>query len=106
MAERAPLWSDQDLELIRQHLDDLPLLYTLFPLRSKAAVRNKRDYYRVARELQPAVKAPGDYVEHLSVYLVDDWECLVIWLKWNGYTHHRELSRDRIGWVTLLCTAK
>lgn len=55
---------------------------------------------------EPAVKPPGDYAEVLSDYLVDEFECMAIWLRWNGYASYKEVSRDTRGWVTVTCTAK
>lgn len=85
-------------------------LTELLPGRTPQAIGNMRLRHcpqpLASVRAQPAVREPGDYVETLSAYLVDEWECLEIWLRWNGYSHHKELGRDRLGWVTLLCTAK
>jgi hypothetical protein len=109
-------WLPEDLALARKAMGEgygPAALQELFPGRSPQALRNV--YQRINRELygrtgqkeaERAVKAPGDYVETLACYLVEDEECMRIWLDWNGYSKCRKLSRDRRGWVTLLCTAK
>lgn len=84
-------------------------LTELLPGRTAQAIGNVRarqSHYQDSGLPDFPVKDPGDYVETLSSYLVDEFECLEIWLKWNGYATCRELTRDERGWVTLLCTAK
>jgi hypothetical protein len=115
MTRRGPEWTDEEIALVRQHRDEpVAIIAALLPHRSVSAIKNVK--YRVLDILdhgkteQPPVKAAGDYIETLSAYFVDDWECLSIWLKWNGYHAYRELSRDMgvgaLGIATLLCTAK
>lgn len=84
-------------------------LAALLPGRSGRGVGNIRrtlGQHAVKQVDEPAVKEPGDYVETLACYLVDEFDCLEIWMRWNGYSSYRELSRTHAGWVTLLCTAK
>lgn len=107
---RGVIWSLDETEFVLAHpeLSDKELS-ALMRGRSWQAIHNLR--CRQAKSYgpeseQPAVKAPGDYVEHLASYLVDDFECMEIWTRWNGYSSFRELSRDDRGWVTVLCQAK
>lgn len=103
---RGDVWTEAELAVIRAHSrDDFTRLYELLPERSPSSIRNKH-YHLHNSKTAPLVRHPGDYVEILSSYLVDEWECLEIWLRWNGYATCKEMSRDRHGWVTLLCTAK
>lgn len=84
-------------------------LAQLLPARTGQAVGQMRRYLgqtAVSQAEMPPLKKPGDYVEILADYLVDEFDCMEIWLRWNGYSSYRELHRTRAGWVTLLCTAK
>jgi hypothetical protein len=103
-------WSEAELDLIRANLSLSPIeLAKLFPNRTLAACSQARfrlDGRKPPKPVEYAVHEPGDHVEHLADLLVDDWECLAIWLKWNGYASSREASRSLNGWVTLICTAK
>ena len=103
-------WTEEELQLIRENPGmSSANLAALMPNRSGRGVGNiRRTLGQSApkQEDKPAVKAPGDYVETLSAYLVDEFDCMEIWLRWNGYSSYRELSRDHAGWVTILCTAK
>lgn len=104
-------WSAAELEVIGAHPDLTSLaLAGLLPGRTPQAVGNIRSRHfghrGNARCAVPPARAPGDYVETVAGYLADDWECLAIWCKWNGYDGCRELSRDERGWATLLCTTK
>lgn len=114
MAKRQP-WTDEEIGVVRGHRDERAEdIVKLLPGRSVSAVKNVK--YRVldildhGRTEKPRVKPAGDYVETMSAYFADHWDCLAIWLKWNGYSHHRELSRDMtvgaLGIVTILCTSK
>lgn len=108
------LWEPWELELLRasRYARTRDLMERL-PGRTMPAIREaRRRIWEVAGEHrgdEPLVRAPGDYLETLSAYLLDDWECTRIWMKWNGYAGYRELTRDMssvFGWVTVLCTAK
>lgn len=104
-------WSEEELATLREHPElSASKMSALLPGRTSQAIGNMRmrrfPTDLVREHAQPPVKAPGDYVETLSAYLTDEFECLHIWLKWNGYATCRELQRTRLGWVTLLCTAK
>jgi hypothetical protein len=106
-------WSGDELDFIRDTMDR-PVSEVASALgRSEASVEQARTRSRHGREeavaAVPLVKSPGEYIETLSAYLVDDWECMEIWMRWNGYAAYRELSRDPggvFGHVTVLCTAK
>ena len=52
------------------------------------------------------VKDPGEYIEHLSRYLVEDFECMEIWARWHGYATWVTLGIDERGFVHVRCTAK
>lgn len=110
---RAVPWSDEELAIVaanpaRTAVSLMPEL----PGRSAQAIGNMRRSLGVRSApiaVEPPVKPAGDYVETLSAYLVEDFECMQIWLKWNGYASYRELNRDMkgvFGYVTVLCTAK
>lgn len=102
----ADAWTPEEMEVLRAnpHLTAKQLA-ELLPGRNAASVGNKRWQQKEARE-KPPVKNPGDYIETLSSYLVDEFDCMEVWAKWHGYAAWRELSRDSFGWVTLCCTAK
>lgn len=100
-------WTQDELATVRAYLDELPedIREKYMPCRSVSAIRNK--WYALKRdEVRPAVKAPGDYTEVLAAFFVDEFDCMKIWLRWNGYSAYRVLSTDALGWSTLLCTAK
>ena len=107
-------WTDAELEILFAHPGlTARELCKFLPGRSPQAVGNmraRRMGHRGGRgavlAVTPVSKAAGEYRETLSSYLVDDFECMEIWLKWNGYASHKELSRDERGWVSLLCIAK
>ena len=106
-------WTEAELDTVASHPELTGYaLAALLPGRSPYSVGNirKRSRYPDAPHgtpvPEPAVKAPGDYLETLADLLADDFELLGIWVKWNGYASVRELSRDALGWVTLICTAK
>lgn len=107
-------WSEFELNFIRDHKemtpavlsDELELLGYHRTLNACAQARFRLDGRKPPKPVEYAVHEPGDHVEHLADLLVDDWECLAIWLKWNGYASSREASRSLNGWVTLICTAK
>ena len=112
MPRRGPDWSQAEQEIIEAHKGEpLEDLMRMLPGRSESAVRNAQ-YRRpgVKRTEKYEVKAPGEYLETLSAYFVDEPGCLEIWLRWNGYITGRELNRDMkvsaLGIVTLLCEAK
>ena len=110
--KRGAPWMDAEIEILRAHSDlSSADLVAYLPQRTAQAIGNLRTR-RFGSPLHeedkptPAVKAPGEYAEHLADLLVDNWECLEIWLRWNGYASGREVSRSLNGWVTLICTAK
>jgi hypothetical protein len=111
MASRMP-WTAAELAVVAAHPGMTSgELAALLPGRSSQAVGNLRARHfgrhgNVVPRDEPQVKEPGEYTEHLSAYLVDEFECMEIWLKWNGYASYREAGRDKYGWVTLVCTAK
>lgn len=103
-------WSEEELERIRANSHLTPIeLAKLFPNRTLAACSQARfriDGRKPPKPVAYLVKPPGDYEERLCEFLVDDFECMGIWLKWNGYASHRVLGRDERGWVIVLCTSK
>ena len=108
---RAPAWTDAEMEIVRSNPGLAPAaLAALLPGRTRDAAIQAR--FRAGggstgpKAQAPAVKPPGEYLAVLADLLVDDFECLEIWLRWNGYSGARELGRDRLGWVILACTAK
>jgi hypothetical protein len=52
-------------------------------------------------EYVPAVKEPGDYTEVLHDWLVDEFDAMETWLRWNGYASYEVLKRDRHRMLTL-----
>lgn len=103
---RGNIWSEEEKQFIRDHPElSISQLAILLPERTTQAVGNMRKRLELNEE-GPPVKPAGDYLETLAAYLVDEFDCMEIWAKWNGYASWRELSRTRFGWVTLLCTAK
>lgn len=104
---RGPSWAAEEIAVVRDHpeMTAQAIHEACLPNRTPAAIRNMRDQLRQGGA-KPAVKEPGDYVEILAALLADDWECMEIWARWNGYSSWRVLSVDTQGWCTLLCTAK
>jgi|SRR5580693_2073341 hypothetical protein len=110
---RAVPWSEEELEIVASNpaMTAVALMPQL-PGRSAQAIGNMRRSLGVRAAppaVEPPVKAAGDYLETVSAYLADDFECMQIWLKWNGYASYRELNRDlkgMFGHVTILATAK
>ena len=108
---RASVWTDEELVILDAHPElSASQMSKMLPGRSAQAVGNKRANrgrggFAYQRE-QPPVIAPGEYIETLWAYLVDDFEIMGIWLKWHGYASFRELTRNHLDWVTVLCTAK
>lgn len=113
-------WSDAELAILRDN-PHLPtsVLKARLPNRSSMAIGNKRKWFSdnpvkcegtPENPEVPPTKDPGDYIETLSSLLVEDFECMEIWCKWNGYASWRELGRDMgvgaFGVVSVLCTAK
>lgn len=103
-------WSEAELDLIRSNLALTPIeLARLFPNRTLAACSQARfrlDGRKPARRDAYAVKIPGDYIEFLSPYLVEDFDCMEIWARWNGYATWDVLGQDEHGWVHMRCIAK
>jgi len=113
-------WSEAELAILAAHPDlSTKDLAARLPGRTPQSIGNKRKWFSEDPTKcegtptipdVPASKEPGDYLETLSPLLVDDFDCLDIWLRWNGYATCRELCRDlkvgAFGLVTLLCTAK
>lgn len=113
-APKGEFWSDEDKAFVQETMD-MPVAEVAETLnRSRQSIEQIRTRLRHGRDKEPLavplVRPAGDYVETVSAILADDWECLHIWLKWNGYHSHRELSRDMrasvFGIVTILATAK
>lgn len=113
MANGIP-WTDDELRVLEENPEmSSQRLAGLLPNRTPQAIGNKRNQTFGNRgnafTAEPPVKPAGDYLETVSAYLVDDFECMQIWLKWNGYASYRELNRDlkgMFGYATVLCTAK
>lgn len=108
---KAPPWTPAEVEVLASYPAMTARdLAALLPGRTPQAVGNMRARHLgrkgEAIVVEPPVKPPGEYAETLSHYVVDDFECMPIWLKWNGYAAYRELDRDERGWVSILCTAK
>jgi hypothetical protein len=103
-------WTEDELSFIRSNPQmtprELSEVLTNRTLNACAQARFRLDGRKPAKPDEYLVKEPGEYAEHLADLLVDDFECLEIWLKWNGYVSGREVSRSLNGWVTLICTAK
>jgi hypothetical protein len=103
-------WTEPELQFVRDHPEMLPReLARHLPNRSLASCAQARfrlDGRKPPRQDAYAVKVPGNYVECLSSYLVEDLSCMEIWVRWNGYATWKVLGKDERGWVHLLCTAK
>jgi hypothetical protein len=103
-------WTETELSLIRDNPQMTPRELSEHlgnrTLNACAQARFRLDGRKAALVPEYAVKAPGEYTETLSAYLVDEFDCLEIWMKWNGYAAWRETSRDELGWVNFICTAK
>ena len=109
--QRGAPWTDAELEILGAHPElTARELKALLPGRTSQAIGNMRGRrfptQQAIEKAEPAVKAAGDYEECLSSYLVEDFECMEIWRRWNGYAAHRVLDVDERGWVRVLCTAK
>jgi hypothetical protein len=99
-------WTAEEFRIVRENAGlSAREVATLLPGRTTAAVAQVRARMRARDEL-PAVKPPGDYIEMLSEYFAGHFEEMAIWLKWNGYASYKVLSRDRMGYLTLLCVSK
>lgn len=107
---RGPEWTAEELAIVaanpRLPTRELKLLLPGRSPQSIGLIRRRSGRLGGIPEEHPPVKDAGDYVEVLSHYMTDDFELMEIWLYWNGYATWRELSRDRRGWVTMVCTAK
>jgi hypothetical protein len=103
-------WTEAEMSFIREHPEltpkELSEHLTNRTLNACAQARYRLDGRKPDVKPEYAVHEPGEYTEHLADLLVDEFDCLEIWMKWNGYAAWREVSRDRCGWVTLSCTAK
>ena len=108
---RNAAWTEEELDLIRANLHLSPIdLAKLFEGRRTLAAcsqaRFRLDGRKPALAPEYAVKAPGAYIEHLSLFLVEDYECMEIWTRWNGYATWDVMGTDDRGYVHVRCTAK
>lgn len=110
--QRGAPWSEEELVILASHPElSAADMVNYLPHRTPQAIGNMRgrhcppDKDTVERP-QYAAKPTGHYPEMLADLLVDDFECFEIWLRWNGYTSAREVSRNLHGWVTLICEVK
>jgi hypothetical protein len=103
---RGTTWSDEDMALVQEHYGDLAAMRRLFPGRTLSAIRNAQARARYQDREKPPVKPPGTYIHVLAGLLVDEFECMEIWCKWNGYASYKVLGRDRLDYVTVACQAK
>lgn len=103
-------WSEAELDFIRSHPEMPPKVLAEHmadrTLAACAQARFRLDGRKPARRDAYAVKVPGDYIEFLSPYLVEDFDCMEIWARWNGYATWDVLGQDDRGWIHLRCTAK
>lgn len=103
-------WAGYEHDTIRNTMDWAVADVAELLGRSKKSVEQARTREKNGRQKKPAeippVRPPGSSEECLDCWLVDDWECMAIWLKWNGYDSYYEVSRDKFGYVTLICTTK
>jgi hypothetical protein len=104
-------WTEAEMDLIRDNINLSPIeLAKLFEgTRTLAAVSQAK--FRLAgrkpaKVVEYEVKAPGDYIEHLSLFLVEDFECMGIWARWHGYATWELMSTDERGFAHVRCTAK
>jgi hypothetical protein len=104
-------WTQAEMDLILDNLNLSPIeLAKLFEgTRTLAAVSQAK--FRLAGRKLPKpvayeVKDPGDYIEHLSSLLVEDFECMEIWARWHGYATWESLGIDERGFMHVRCTAK
>lgn len=107
---RNAAWSEEELNFIRDHPMMPPLeLAEWLPGRSLAACAQARFRLNGRKPARPdayEVKVPGEYDEKLSIFLVEDFECMEIWARWHGYATWEVLGQDDRGWMLVRCTAK
>jgi hypothetical protein len=109
-APNGRFWTEEDRTFVSETME-LPVAEVAAALnRSEHAIEQARTRVRHGREKAPVevpvVRKPGDYIETLAPVFVEDFECMEIWLKWNGYACYTVVGReDRFG-LTLICTAK
>lgn len=107
---RGTAWTEAEITIVRDNPELFPKdLVKFLPGRTHnaiAQVRFRLDGRKAAIKPEYAVKVPGKYVECLSHYLVQDFECMEIWARWNGYATWEVLEMDERGWVRVRCTAK
>jgi hypothetical protein len=108
---RNAAWTEAELDLIRNNLHLSPIeLAKLFEgnrtLAACSQARFRLDGRKAAKLVEYAKKPPGEYIEHLSLFLVEDYECMEIWTRWNGYATWETLGIDERGYVHVRCTAK
>jgi hypothetical protein len=107
---RNAAWTEDELNFIREHPMMPPIeLAEWLPgrtLNACAQARFRLDGRKPPKPTEYAVKAPGDYLEYLAIYLVEDFECMEIWARWHGYATWEALGRDERGWIHVRCTAK
>lgn len=103
-------WYGWEIDIVRDHPELMPReLAELLPGRTVdacAQARFRLDGRKPPKVGEFLVKDPGEYIELLSSFLVEDFECMGIWMKWNGYASFRVLEMDTRGFVHCLCTAK
>jgi hypothetical protein len=103
-------WTEEELSFIRDHPTMPPIeLAKWLPgrtLNACAQARFRLDGRKPPKPTEYDKKLPGDYIEQLSLFLVEDFECMEIWARWHGYATWETLGIDERGFVHVRCTAK
>jgi hypothetical protein len=107
---RNACWTEAELSFIREHPMMPPIeLAQWLPgrtLNACAQARFRLDGRKPPKPDAYEIKVPGDYIEQLSLFLVEDFECMEIWARWHGYATWETLGIDERGFVHVRCTAK